>query len=228
MVSATELVRAAAAAGLRVLAVTDHDNFGAIPEAREAGLRFGVEVVAGEEVTTDKPARVHVVGLFLDGPVRMGMPVVDTVRAIHDQGAWRSSPIPSCPPTSPRSPPGLRRLISRQRVDGIELRHTAVTTASRIRDLDAFYELHQDRLGAAIGSSDSHFGAHDLARTVTLFPGSTAADLRRAIEARQTIPLEKYRQPAGPALTTRLRQQARSMGWLAWQRWRGKIGREGA
>ncbi|HUY55736.1 MAG TPA: PHP domain-containing protein [Candidatus Nanopelagicaceae bacterium] len=229
MVSATELVRAAAAVGLGVLAVTDHDNFGAIPEAREAGLRFGVDVVAGEEVTTDKPARVHVVGLFLDGPVRMGMPVGDTIRAIHDQGGLAILAHPFMPTYfASITPAGLRGLISRQAVDGIELRHTAVTTSSRIRELDAFYELHQDRLGAAVGSSDSHFGAHDLARTVTLFPGSTAADLRRAIEARQTIPLEKYRQPAGPALTTRLQQQARSMGWLAWQRWRGKIGREGA
>jgi len=229
MVSATELVRAAAAAELSVLAVTDHDNFGGIAEAREAGLRFGVDVVAGEEVTTEKPARVHVVGLYLAGPVRMGMSVVDTIKAIHDQGGLAIIAHPFMPTYfASITPAGLRRLIARQSVDGIELRHTAVTTASRVRQLDAFYQLHQDRLGAAIGSSDSHFGAHDLARTVTLFPGKGAPDLRRAIEERQTIPLEKYRQPVGPALTTRLQQQARSMGWLAWQRWRGKVGREGA
>ena len=229
MVSATELVRAAAAAGLSVLAVTDHDTFSAISEAREAGLEFGVDVVAGEEVTTQASARVHVVGLFLNGPVRMGMPVVDTVKAIHDQGGLAILAHPFMPTYfASITPTALRRLISQQPVDGIELRHTAVTTAARVRQLDAFYELHQDRLGAAIGSSDSHFGAHDVARTVTVFPGRTAADLRQAMEARQTIPLEKYLQPQGPALTTRLQQQARSMGWLAWQRWRGNIGREGA
>ncbi|MHB1624705.1 MAG: PHP domain-containing protein [Candidatus Dormibacteria bacterium] len=229
MVSATELVQAAWAAGVSVLAVTDHDTFSAISEARDAGAELGVDVVAGEEVTTEAPARVHVLGLFLEGPVRMGMSVVDTVKAIHDQGGLAVLAHPFMPTYfASITPVALRRLISQQSVDGIEVRHTAVTTASRVRQLDSFYQLHQDRLGAAIGSSDSHFGECDLARTVTVFPGRTAADLRRAMVARQTIALEKYRQPRGPALGTRLQQQARSMGWLAWQRWRGNIGREGA
>ena len=46
-----ELVAAAAAAGVEVLAVTDHDTVEAVAAARAAGERLGVEVLAGCEVT---------------------------------------------------------------------------------------------------------------------------------------------------------------------------------
>ncbi|HEY6538818.1 MAG TPA: PHP domain-containing protein [Candidatus Dormibacteraeota bacterium] len=229
MVSPRQLVAAAAGAGLSVVAVTDHDTFSGCAEAAEAGLEFGVEVVAGEEVTTASPANVHVVGLFLEGPVRMGMGLEDTIAAIHDQGGLAILAHPWMPTYFASVSPGrLRRLITRLPVDGIELRHTCPTTKSRTRGLDEFYERHRDRLGAAIGASDSHFGAHDLARTVTVFPGRTGSDLRRAIETRATRPLERYLRPQGPPLQLRLQQQARSMGWLSWQRLRGRVGREGA
>ena len=229
MVTPRQLVQAAAAAGLSVVAITDHDTFSGCAEGREAGLEFGVEVVSGEEVTTQPPANVHVLGLFLNGPVRMGMALRDTVAAIHDQGGLAVLAHPWMPTYfASISPGGLRRLIADLPVDGIELRHTCPTTRGRVQGLDQFYHLHRDRLGAALGSSDSHFGAHDLARIVTVFPGQTAADLRGAIETAATRPLERYRRPEGPPLSLRLRQQARSMGWLSWQRWRGRIGREGA
>ena len=46
-----ELVAAAAAAGVATLAVTDHDTVAAVAEARAAGERLGVEVLAVCELT---------------------------------------------------------------------------------------------------------------------------------------------------------------------------------
>ena len=229
MVTGRQLVEAAAAAGLSVLGVTDHDTMAGVQEAVEAGLDLGVEVVPGEEITTAGPAKVHVLGLFLEGPVRMGMSVADTIRAVRDQGGLAVLAHPFMPTYfASITPTAMRRLLGRTSVDGVEVRHTAVTTPGRRRHLDEFYELHRDLLGAALGSSDSHFGARDLARTVTLFPGRGAADLRRAVEAAATRPLERYLAPAGPHLADRLRQQGRSLGWLTWQRITGRVGREGA
>ncbi|HUY62018.1 MAG TPA: PHP domain-containing protein [Candidatus Dormibacteraeota bacterium] len=226
MVPPRELVRAAARTGIEVLCITDHDTMAGVPEAVEAGREFGVEVVAGEEVTTAGPAKVHVLGLFIDRPVRMGMPVLDTIAAIRDRGGVAVLAHPFMPTFFASMTPGaLRRLILRERLDGIELRHTCPTTRGRIAELDAFYATHGESLGAALGASDSHFGAHDLGRVVTAFPGRGAADLRRAIATRQTQPLAPFRIPAGPPPTMRLRQQARSLGWLSWQRLRGRVGR---
>lgn len=61
-----ELVRAAAAQGLRAVAVTDHDTLGGLAEAEEAGLGSGIEVVRGCELSTASPyGEVHVLGLWL-------------------------------------------------------------------------------------------------------------------------------------------------------------------
>jgi predicted metal-dependent phosphoesterase TrpH len=62
-----ELVAAAAAAGVGVLAVTDHDTVAAVEEARAAGRRLGVEVLAGCEVTASVGGRVVHVLLYGEG-----------------------------------------------------------------------------------------------------------------------------------------------------------------
>jgi 3',5'-nucleoside bisphosphate phosphatase len=61
------LVQAAAAAGVEVLAVTDHDTVAAVTEARAAGKDLGVEVLAGCEITTAVGGRVVHVLLYGDG-----------------------------------------------------------------------------------------------------------------------------------------------------------------
>ena len=53
-----ELVAAAAAAGVGTLAVTDHDTVAAVAQARAAGDRLGVEVLAGCELTATVGDRV--------------------------------------------------------------------------------------------------------------------------------------------------------------------------
>jgi 3',5'-nucleoside bisphosphate phosphatase len=62
-----ELVAAAAAAGVEVLAVTDHDTVEAVAAARAAGARLGVEVLAGCEVTATVGDRVVHVLLYGEG-----------------------------------------------------------------------------------------------------------------------------------------------------------------
>ena len=61
-----ELV-AAAAAGVAALAVTDHDTVAAVAEAKAAGDRLGVEVLAGCEVTATVGDRVVHVLLYGEG-----------------------------------------------------------------------------------------------------------------------------------------------------------------
>jgi predicted metal-dependent phosphoesterase TrpH len=62
-----ELVAAAAAAGVGVLAVTDHDTVAGVAEARAAGRRLGVEVLTGCELTASVGDRVVHVLLYAEG-----------------------------------------------------------------------------------------------------------------------------------------------------------------
>ncbi|HWR03061.1 MAG TPA: PHP domain-containing protein [Humidesulfovibrio sp.] len=65
--SPTELMRAAKAAGLSAIALTDHDTFEGLPEAREEAKKQGVELVPGCELSLDYSGLpTHLLALFVD------------------------------------------------------------------------------------------------------------------------------------------------------------------
>ena len=63
-----ELVAAARAAGLKAVAVTDHDTTAGLDEALAAGAEPGLQVVPGVEISVEAglAGGVHVVGLFVE------------------------------------------------------------------------------------------------------------------------------------------------------------------
>src|SRR4051794_5334705 len=61
-----DLVRLARDSGVRVMALTDHDNTDGVPEAEQVGASLGMRVISGIELSTDLPgASIHVLGLSL-------------------------------------------------------------------------------------------------------------------------------------------------------------------
>ena len=65
--SPTSLVRRAAAAGITVLSVTDHDTTAGYDEASRAARDCGVAVVPGIEITAvENSTDVHILGYFID------------------------------------------------------------------------------------------------------------------------------------------------------------------
>jgi 3',5'-nucleoside bisphosphate phosphatase len=64
LLSPTELVGHAAAHGVKVLALTDHDDIGGLAEAQQAAVQHGIQLVNGVEISvTWKKRTLHVVGL---------------------------------------------------------------------------------------------------------------------------------------------------------------------
>lgn len=68
MLSPTDLVDLAAARGVRVMALTDHDTLDGLAEARAAAARHtGMRLIPGVELSCDVPGtEVHMLGLFVD------------------------------------------------------------------------------------------------------------------------------------------------------------------
>ncbi len=219
MVTPAELVDAAVKAHLDLIAVTDHDTMDSVRQTKELGSGAGLAVVAGQEITTAWPAQTHIMGWFLNKPVKRGMSVEDTVDAIHDQGALAIIPHPFMPVYFGSIQPGmLRRLIERHPVDGIETMFTAPIGTRRRNQLEAFFAQNRDRLGAPVGGSDCHFGGYDMGRVVTEYEG----DFRTAIQKRTTAP-KRNRDGDGVPVAMALRQQWRSLVELPVRRLRGEL-----
>ena len=219
MVSPKELVDAAVNAKLDLIAVTDHDTMASVGEAIAWAEYPGLTVVPGQEITTKWPAQTHVLGWFLDKPVKRGMSLEDTVAAIHDQGGLAIIPHPFMPVYFGSIQPGmLSRLLEKHPVDGIEMEFTVAIGARRRKLLAEFFAENSERLGAAVGGSDCHFGAHDIAQVVTAYEG----DFRTALTRRTTSP-ERLRHSGPPPAGLTLRQQWRALVELPLRRLRGQL-----
>jgi hypothetical protein len=219
MVTAAQLVQAAVEARLDLIAVTDHDTMDSVREAQSRGQDAGITVVAGQEITTKWPAQTHMLAWFLEKPVKRGMSLEDTVAAIHDQGGLAIVPHPFMPVYfGSIQPDMLRRLIEKHPVDGIELAFTVPIWARRRKQLDDFFAANRDRLGAPIGGSDCHFGAHDIASAVTRYEG----DFKTAVRSRTTVP-ERLRQAGRAPIGLAARQQWRALVDLPLRRALGQL-----
>ena len=217
MVTPAELVDAAVTAGFDLIAVTDHDTMASVAEVQSRGEAAGLTVVPGQEVTTKWPAQTHMLGWFLQRPVKRGMSLEYTVAAIHEQGGLVVIPHPFMPTYFASIQPGmLQRLLEVTSVDGIEMLSTIPMGGARRKLLNEFFEANRERLGAAIGASDCHFGASDLGRMLTVFEG----DFRTAVMECTTKPMvgKRRRIPTGIAL----RQQWRALVDLPTRRLRGR------
>ncbi|HEX6489469.1 MAG TPA: CehA/McbA family metallohydrolase [Candidatus Dormibacteraeota bacterium] len=223
MASPAELVAAAKQADLDLIAITDHDTMRNAREVRERGEEAGLAVVVGMEVTTAWPAQTHVLGWFLEEAVPSGRSLATTVDAIHAQGGLAVIPHPFLPTYFASCQPGmLERLIESRTVDAVEIVHTAPTTRGRQARLERFFATHADRLGARVGGSDCHFGAHDIGVAVTEFPGTTADEFKLAVLARTTDAHRTARRRSVP-LSLLARQQWRSLVDLPVRRLRGNL-----
>lgn len=61
------VVQHAASLGIRAISLTDHDTVAGVAEAQEAGAEFGVEVIAGTELSAQVGNKeVHILGYFVD------------------------------------------------------------------------------------------------------------------------------------------------------------------
>ncbi|MFM9108259.1 MAG: PHP-associated domain-containing protein [Chloroflexota bacterium] len=179
--------REAAAAGVSVIAITDHDHIETVrawtlANPGGAGGAGGVEVIPGVELTAR--GRIVHVGVLFTGEVPADLPAMDS--PLPEIIRWARG-IAGSLVVLVHPHPGLwtRQLRGLERLgllpDAIETRYPTVGWQARRLEREAA------RLGLAmLGGSDGHLAAGQLGRHVTVFPGETAADLIAAIRARRT------------------------------------------
>lgn len=179
----TILAHVATHTDLRVIAITDHDCISGALEARALAPRYGLEVVIGEEVSTD---RGHLLALFIRDQVPSGLSIPETVAAVHEQGGIAVLAHPC------------------DRICNSPLRHRPRPTLDDWRSfgLDGLEGINGCQLDplanprsqamarrlclASTGGSDAHH-KDVIGVAHTLFRGRSAGDLRRALLERATI-----------------------------------------
>jgi hypothetical protein len=198
---------------LDVIAVTEHDTLRAADEARELHARgsYRFELICGMEVTT---LDGHLLALWVDEPVPSFRRMEETLAAIHKQGGLAIVPHPLSWLTRSVSARVIDRVAATGNdgvsFDGIEeynLSPAGRVTSARAR------KLNRERFHlAAVGCSDAHF-LQSIGSARTLFEGASAADLRRALEAKATA--------GEPGRAPRMSQ----LGYrnIAVQQWRGMM-----
>lgn len=171
---------------LNVIAVTDHDNIRGGYQARElwAKGRYSFEVVVGVEVTA---VEGHVLALYVEDPLPGLCPLVEVLEAVHRQGGLCVIPHPLSWLTRSLGQRTIERVM-RSEADGVYFDGIEVgngTFAARISVKKAI-RLNRERYHLAeVGGSDAHF-LPAVGSACTLFPGSSAEELRRAILERRT------------------------------------------
>lgn len=179
---------------LDVIAVTDHDTIEGALRARDLAARgdYRFEVIVGEEISTREG---HLLALFLEKPVAPDQSIERSIEQVHAQGglAIVAHPFNRVFRHSVQRSV-MNRLLRQPEVhpDGIETLNGSFAGigSSRLAMALARSVYHW----AETGGSDAHTPtAVGCARTV--FAGQSAAELRRAIEQRQTAPIGAYWKP---------------------------------
>ena len=89
--SPAELMQHAHAAGVNVMALTDHDTTAGIAEARDAATQLGMEFIPGIELSVTWNNRtVHIVGLGID---EHSEPMQAGIKKLMDFRQWRAEEI---------------------------------------------------------------------------------------------------------------------------------------
>lgn len=92
LLSPADLVAHAAKSGVKVLALTDHDDVGGLVAARQAAAEHGIHFVNGVEISaTWKKRTLHIVGLKFDADNVALKTALDKVRIGRDERAKEMS-----------------------------------------------------------------------------------------------------------------------------------------
>lgn len=169
---------------LNVIAVTDHDEIRGSLEAQQLAPKYGIEVIPAVEISTREG---HLVALFIKTLPPSGLSLIDTLIQIGDQGGIAIAPHPFNNLPNSLSMESVLGVLTNSKVKhilkGIETHNMGTQNFDRIvQKLSIYLPL------AKIASSDAHiYWAIGAGRTE--FAGTTANDLRAAIETNSTIPI---------------------------------------
>jgi predicted metal-dependent phosphoesterase TrpH len=188
--SVPAVLKRAKQVGLDLIAITDHDEIRGALLAEELAPKFGIQVIPGVEITT---AEGDLLALGIRKIVPAGLPLIETVLRVGEQGGFCIAPHPTASGIGMKSLSGysiaraLRDFATAQILIGIETYNA--TTLDRDANETANVLAIRMRV-AKTANSDAHV-LDAIGLGVTVFPGKTEADLVNALRENLTRPHQK-------------------------------------
>src|SRR5271157_1826283 len=180
------VLKKAVEVGLDVIAITDHDEIRGALEAEERAPLYGIEVIPGSEITT---AEGHLLALFIHHKVPRGLSLEETLWQVAFQGGVCIAAHPGGIPFNSLSPETIRSTLQKPDLAkilvGIEVFNAGLF---RLSGNGLAQRLADGLAVAQTGSSDAHL-LWMLGKGATSFQGSSAQQLRRALETGLTQPV---------------------------------------
>jgi len=201
--SVAQVLAAAAAAGMDVIAITDHDTMDGYQIARE--ISSEILVIPGVEVSTREG---HVIALGVKTAPKPGMPVLDTIQEVKNAGGVTILPHPF---HRYRHGAALKCIEAFYAADAIEVYNSRyVIPHANQRAMRLARTLHKP----AVAGSDAHN-----ARFIGY--GRTLIDAEKEIDAVLTAIKEGKTRPAGRKTPVRIytKQSLRN----SWRKIRGRL-----
>lgn len=178
------VLKQAANVGLDVIAITDHDDIRGSLAACELAGQYGLEAIPAIEVSSSEG---HILALFVHKPIPAGRPLIETLLRIGEQGGIAIAPHPLNPLPNSLPMDALVGAVAHERakqvLKGIEVYNMGYQIFNRLaQKLARWLPL------AKTAGSDSHV-YWTIGMGQTSFEGSTAADVRLALESMSTAPV---------------------------------------
>jgi predicted metal-dependent phosphoesterase TrpH len=168
---------------LDVIAITDHNTLEGSLKACELAADFRVKVIPGMEITTREG---HLLALFLETSVAPGLSFAETASKVRLFGGlpFVAHPTSSFGQSLPIKQ--LREIVQcyPDLLAGIEAENGSIIN---LRENEAAQALRWELGLPGIGNSDAHI-LDEIGSIRTLFPGTTTADLRTALEMGAVVP----------------------------------------
>jgi predicted metal-dependent phosphoesterase TrpH len=168
---------------LQVIAITDHDIIEGALEADALQGQYPFQVIVGEEVSSREG---HILALFIRRRIPPRLSGAETIAAIHEQGGLAIAAHPFITAWSfgeQVEMQGVGKALARLSFDGVEVDNS--TPLMRYANWRAQRFNRRYCRFSEIGNSDAHI-VEAIGKSYTRFPGTTAADLRLALERGQT------------------------------------------
>lgn len=178
--------------GLDVIAITDHDEIAGSLKALELAPRYGVEVLPGLEVTT---AEGDLLALNIMQKVERGLPLVETVLRVGEQGGFCIAPHPMAGGFGMKSLSAysILKALRKPEVARVLIAVESYNATAIDRMSNHYARILAERLDIAqTASSDAHV-VEAIGLGATEFDGHTAADLIAALR-NKTVHIRKQKE----------------------------------